>query len=123
MTTQHTRTKLTVKARQPSLRDGEQMYKIDGLDLVYDYEDWGFTEDDARRLVACWNRLEKFTTEQIEDLGYDLFADVRPDFERAMRERDELLWALKAASNYIDVLGGDSKGHRQAFAKVEGGAV
>jgi hypothetical protein len=26
----------------------------------------------ARRLVACWNRLTQFTTEQIEDLGYDL---------------------------------------------------
>lgn len=26
----------------------------------------------ARRLVACWNRLGCFSTEQIEDLGYDL---------------------------------------------------
>ena len=57
----------------------------------------------ARRLVACWNRLEKFTTEQIEDFGYDLFADVRPDFDRAMRERDKLQllcaeWEKKAAT-------------------------
>lgn len=51
-------------------------------------------EANRRRLVACWNRLEKFTTEQIEDMGYDLFADVRPDFERATRQRDELLAAL-----------------------------
>lgn len=50
----------------------------------------------ARRLAACWNRLEKFTTEQIEDLGYDLFADVRPDFERAMRQRNELAARLEA---------------------------
>lgn len=33
----------------------------------------------------------------------------------------DLLEAMKAASNYIDALGGDSKGYRQAIAKAEGG--
>ena len=31
----------------------------------------------------------------------------------------ELVEALRAASNYIDALGGDSKGYRVALAKVE----
>ena len=31
----------------------------------------------------------------------------------------ELVEALRAASNYVDVLGGDSKGYRVALAKVE----
>lgn len=52
----------------------------------------------ARRIVACVNRLAQFTTEQIEDFGYDLFAEDRPRLVEAQNEihllkkqRDELL--------------------------------
>lgn len=40
----------------------------------------------ARRIVACVNRLAPFKTEDIEDLGCDLFADDRPRFDEAMRK-------------------------------------
>ena len=63
----------------------------DGLAIMYE-------EADARRIVACVNRLAQFTTEQIEDFGYDLFAEDRPRLVEAQNEihllkkqRDELL--------------------------------
>ena len=56
----------------------------------------------ARRIVACVNRLAQFTTEQIEDFGYDLFAEDRPRLVEAQNEihllkkqRDELLAAFE----------------------------
>ena len=56
----------------------------------------------ARRVVACVNRLAQFTTEQIEDFGYDLFAEDRPRLVEAQNEihllkkqRDELLAAFE----------------------------
>jgi len=58
----------------------------------------------ARRIVACVNRLAQFTTEQIEDFGYDLFAEDRPRLVEAQNEihllkkqRDELLADLAEA--------------------------
>lgn len=55
---------------------------------------------DARRLAACWNRLEPFTTEQIEDFGYDLFPEQRPQFDRLAAElsatKQQLVALLKA---------------------------
>ena len=72
----------------------------DGVDtiLLGDYVDWWMTKANARRIVACVNRLAQFTTEQIEDFGYDLFAEDRPRLVEAQNEihllkkqRDELL--------------------------------
>jgi len=97
-------------------------------------------EEDARRLVACWNRLQDFTTEQIEDFGYDLFAEVRPHYEQAIRQRDELLAALEevlAAERFSNrppetVMQAEAKLDRirkaaaraeAAIAKVKGGAA
>lgn len=61
-----------------------------------------YNDDDARRITACVNRLAQFTTEQIEDFGYDLFAEDRPRLVEAQNEihllkkqRDELLAALE----------------------------
>ena len=98
MTTQHTPGRLKVQHPHAGER-GWEIALEPGLEQVCQ----DVTEASARRLVACWNRLEKFTTEQIEDFGYDLFADVRPDFDRAMRERDKLQllcaeWEKKAAT-------------------------
>lgn len=63
-----------------------------------------YNDDDARRIVACVNRLRNFTTEQIEDLGYDLFAEDRPrlfeaqnEILRLEKQRDELLSDLTEA--------------------------
>lgn len=100
MSTAHTKGRLIVKGRYSvCTEDGE----TEVANTRWTTLDSSNDEDNARRLVACWNRLLKFKTEQIEDFGYDLFADIRPDFEKAMRERDELKsrcdeWEKKAAT-------------------------
>ena len=60
----------------------------------YDFEDaW---EANARRLVACWNRLEMFCTEDIEDKDCDLFGAVALEkrLTAMTAQRDELLTAM-----------------------------
>ena len=86
----------------------------------------GENEATARRLVACWNRLQDFTTEQIEDFGYDLFAEVRPHYEQAIRQRDELLAALQMVSDGphdAEAIADMLPVIRAAIAKVKGGAA
>ena len=68
-----------------------------------DFDNEIYGEANARRIVACVNRLAQFTTEQIEDFGYDLFAEDRPRLVEAQNEihllkkqRDELLAATEA---------------------------
>ena len=80
---------------------------ICGLDINHATEetqesDEALMDANARRIVACVNRLAQFTTEQIEDFGYDLFAEDRPRLVEAQNEihllkkqRDELLAALE----------------------------
>ena len=67
-----------------------------------DFDNEIYGETNSRRIVACVNRLAQFTTEQIEDFGYDLFAKDRPRLVEAQNEihllkkqRDELLAALE----------------------------
>lgn len=66
--------------------DCSTLIENDDLEQCGEYIACAETKADARRIVACVNRLAAFTTEQIEDLGYDLFADVRPRYEDAMRD-------------------------------------
>ena len=68
--------------------------------------------ENARRIVACVNRLAQFTTEQIEDFGYDLFAEDRPRLVEAQNEihllkkqRDELLSALERIRKQQETIG------------------
>lgn len=72
--------------------------------LDFGFNNLGMRESNARRIVACVNRLAPFKTEHIEDFGYDLFADDRPKLLEAetriyhlCKQRDELLAALKEA--------------------------
>lgn len=73
-----------VKISKPlkSHRTGEQMFTIEGAACVTDWEDWGFTEEAARRIVACWNACEGLTTEALEKLGTLDRARVARDVER-----------------------------------------
>lgn len=95
MSAQHTPGRLVVQHPYAGERGWEIAFEP-GLEQICQ----NVTEANARRLAACWNRLEKFTTAQIEDAGYDLFADVHPDFERAMRQRDAQLMR-----NRLDMVG------------------
>jgi len=64
------------------------------------FQIWGgddIDEANARRLVACWNALLPFTTEQIEN-GIDL--------TKLMQERDELVKAAEEAHRELCILSG-----------------
>ena len=51
----------------------------------------------ARRIVACVNWLAQFTTEQIEDFGYDLtgISSLQNKLWLAQHQRDELLAEIR----------------------------
>ena len=105
----------------------------DGLSLLTLVEHNGvkfaavYYDDDARRLVACWNAFEGLTTEQVESM-INVPAFFFKQIE-LMAQRDELLEALK------DLMSGIFDGPdesdaarlianaRAAIAKVEGGAA
>jgi hypothetical protein len=60
-------------------------------------------EADARRLVACWNRLEQFSTEQIEDMGFDLAGSgaLYQELWNMQRQRNNLLVALQEIETFM----------------------
>ena len=97
MSAQHTQGRVKVQHPHAGERGWEVAFEPGLEQLCQD-----ITEANARRLAACWNRLEPFTTEQIEDFGYDLFSEERPRYLEAVQElraihaqRDELLGALR----------------------------
>ena len=61
------------------------------------------TEANARRLVACWNALQDFSTEALEHRSHLLKAE---DDQIAMltTQRDELLEALKKTAEHIEAM-------------------
>ena len=92
---------------------------------TYIYSDGLTHHENGRRLVACWNACDGITTERLEDLGKPLLGHLIGCDERAARmvkERDELLTALRVAEEAV----GDLKALevvRAAIAKVQGGAL
>ena len=84
--------------------------------------------------MACVNRLAQFTTEQIEDFGYDLFAEDRPRLVEAQNEihllkkqRDELISDIERTYKMLlsepDTQGALFKAEnilREALASVKG---
>lgn len=61
------------------------------------------TEANARRLVACWNALQDFSTEALEHRSHLLKAE---DDQIAMltTQRDDLLEALKKTAEHIEAM-------------------
>lgn len=110
MTTQHTPEPWSFSIEEVFDNDGVPESVIRGIDgracvaVAIDFgpNNPGMREANARRIAACVNRLAPFTTEQIEDAGYDLFADQRPrlyetecKLRKVEQQRDELLAACK----------------------------
>lgn len=62
------------------------------------------TEEDARRLVACWNACTEIDTDTLEELGPN--ASLAKIAAKAIAQRDELLEALREA-NRLNLLGFD----------------
>lgn len=54
----HTPGPWKVAKRRKSYRDGNMMYGIVGPECVSDYEDWGFTEANARLIAAAPDLLD-----------------------------------------------------------------
>ena len=46
------------KKPRKSYADGKLMYRVDGPEVVNDYEDWGFSENSARLIAAAPDLLE-----------------------------------------------------------------
>lgn len=58
-------------------------------------------EADARRLVACWNAMLPFTTEQIEQ-NEAYLSDLIQERDALVKERDELISILRRTVKYAN---------------------
>jgi len=56
----------------------------------------------ARRLVACWNAMLPFTTEQIEQ-NEAYLSDLIQERDALVKERDELVRVLRGLQREIDI--------------------
>jgi hypothetical protein len=54
-----------------------------------------YDEDACRRLVACWNACESVSLEDLEAINRPADVSFAMNVDRLVRERDELLAALK----------------------------
>ena len=84
---------------------------------------------DTRRLVACWNACEGISTDNLK--GNVPVKELAHRYNAALRERDELLAALKDVLSELEVAGSDGwmtgnvhqdeyNAARAAIAKAEG---
>lgn len=79
-------------------------------------------EQDARRLVACWNLCETVPTENIEELSaFGLFR-VLAQTELYKMQRDELVAICQSVLDR-GIGASDLAAMRSAIAKVKGGAA
>ena len=121
MTTQHTPGRVSVRKPRKAHRTNALMFGISGLETVDDWEDWGFNEADARRLVACWNACEGIATEMLESV-----CKVPPAVVMLAEQRDELLSLLSEVSENFtcedDLPTGLLSRIDAAIAKAEGKA-
>lgn len=93
MSAQHTQGRLKVQHPYAGERGWEVAFEP-GLEQVCQ----NVSEDNARRLVACWNAFEGEATERIE-AGTSRNTAIAA--LRYLSERDELLSALKEARRWI----------------------
>ena len=130
MSAQHTQGRVKVQHPDAGERGWEVAFEPGLERLCAD-----ITEANARRLVACWNALQDFSTEALEHRSHLLKAE---DDQIAMltTQRDELLEALKKTAEHIEAMiiehkplrfkqhcWQQARNARAAIAKVEGGAA
>ena len=82
-------TNVTWKVGKPRecLRDGNLMYGIIGSETVSDYEDWGFTEADARLISAAPELLEALKAVRawdVENFALDIPLQIRRQMQAAI---------------------------------------
>lgn len=77
--------------------------KSDDSGFMVDIGNASFSEENARRIVACVNALEGIPTDELEKAGTGLMSEAAICVGRLTKERDMLLAKLtKAATDYID---------------------
>ena len=98
MSAQHTQRRVKVQHPDAGERGLEVAFEPGLERLCAD-----ITEANARRLVACWNALQDFSTEALEHRSHLLKAE---DDQIAMltTQRDELLAALKKTAEHIEAM-------------------
>lgn len=140
MTTQHTQGRLTLELVESDSGTIRHLCPVDkdGLSVLTVVEHEGvkfaavYLDDDARRLVACWNWCEGQETEGLElsikigRTAKDFINEAYTKELTLIAQRDELLAALKlirsaestgCALEYVKGIA------RAAIAKAEGGAA
>lgn len=59
----------TISKPRISIKGGQPMFNlVGGPEVVRDYEDWGYTEESARRMAACWNACKDEDTAMLEEI-------------------------------------------------------
>ncbi|WP_101048889.1 hypothetical protein [Macromonas nakdongensis] len=126
MSTQHTPGRLVAEELDQDADYTFVIRQIDGDPYPLPVADCNRPAD-ARRLVACWNACEMVSTEDLEALTRPADVSWACTIDRLVRERDELLEALKRIVDWDDVGLALTQDHvvqaRAAIAKVEGGAA
>ena len=90
----HTQGPWKVSKPRKSYMNGEMMFRIDGADVVTDYEDWGFTEESARLIAAAPDLLEalqamatEFDSGDVNDGEWAAIQKARTAIAKAMGEK------------------------------------
>lgn len=84
-------TNCTVSKPRASIKENKPMFTlVGGPEVVRDYEDWGYTEDGARRLAACWNACSGVDVIDLE-LDNVKFVEALKERSTLKAQRDTLL--------------------------------
>ena len=96
----YTQGKLSIK----ECGQGSEIVNEQGEDIT-EFLNGAFVDDDARRLVACWNACNGIPTEEIESgtAGFlHRYATVVDEREALVKERDELISILRRTVKYAN---------------------
>lgn len=93
----HTQGKLILSQDgRPEVNNQSQIMESESGDLVVYFQ--FKNKEDARRITACWNAADGIPTAELEAAADGRLLNI---FEGLIRERDELMEALKEARRWI----------------------
>ncbi len=96
-------TNCTVSKPRTSIKENKQMFAlVGGPEVVRDYEDWGYTEDGARRLAACWNACSGVDVIDLE-LDNVKFVEALKERSTLKAQRDTLLKHLTSLAQAVEL--------------------
>ncbi|HDO1329357.1 TPA: hypothetical protein P2Q98_001942 [Aeromonas veronii] len=93
-------------------RNGQSVGSVDGYGVceLWPRSDEGFPncegKENGRRIVACWNLLDGYATEELEGVTLAEFVASHPELaEKALIAAYASLFAERGATNYLEVKG------------------